>query len=134
MNTADKGIRVGNYLIDTACFTIIFLIQSLILENFPQIVPDEGSPFSGIYFIIFYFSYYFLFEYFFSKTPGKFLTKTIVINSYGQKASAKLIFIRSICRIIPIDNFSFLFGSGLHDTISHTQVVLSSSALKKNID
>lgn len=129
MNTADKGTRFGNYLIDNLCFTIIIIIQTIILDNVLHISPEDDSTLFGIYYFFLYFIYHFIFEYFFSKTPGKFITKTIVVNKYGEKPNFKTLFIRNICRIIPIDAFSFLFGSGLHDIISRTNVILQNKNL-----
>jgi uncharacterized RDD family membrane protein YckC len=125
MDTADKGTRLGNYIIDNVCFIVVIIIHAVVLDSVLHIIPEYGSPLLGIYYFILYFSYHFLFEYFFSRTPGKFITKTIVVNKYGEKPNLKSLFIRNLCRIIPIDAFSFLFGSGLHDTISRTNVISS---------
>ena len=71
-----------------------------------------------------YFVYYAGFEYQFSKTPGKFITRTIVVKDDGQKPDLKTIIIRTFCRLIPFDQFSFLIGfEGWHDRFSETIVV-----------
>ena len=69
--------------------------------------------------------YYNVFEIFFGTTIGKLFTKTVVVDIYGEKPSANAILIRSLCRMIPFEVFSF-FGTpcvGWHDSLSKTYVV-----------
>lgn len=69
--------------------------------------------------------YYNVFEIFFGTTIGKLFTKTVVVDVYGEKPSANAILIRSLCRMIPFEVFSF-FGTpcvGWHDSLSKTYVV-----------
>jgi uncharacterized RDD family membrane protein YckC len=124
MRIADKGTRFGNYILDTIGFFIIIMLHAFILDGLLHVIPEDGSPLLGIYYFVLYFGYHFLFEYFFGRTPGKFITNTRVTDFDGQKPTAKELFIRNICRLIPFDNLSFLFGDkGWHDSISETQVV-----------
>jgi uncharacterized RDD family membrane protein YckC len=124
MNLADKETRFGNYVIDSIGFISILIIHAFILDGLLHIIPAAGSPLLAFYFLFLYFGYYFLFEYFFNKTPGKFLTKTIVIDENDNKPSAKAIALRSVSRLIPFDNLSFLFSNkGWHDDLSKTKVI-----------
>jgi len=69
--------------------------------------------------------YYNVFEIFFGTTIGKLMTKTVVVDEYGEKPAANAILIRSLCRLIPFEVFSF-FGTpciGWHDSLSKTYVV-----------
>ncbi|WP_295338123.1 RDD family protein [Flavobacterium sp.] len=69
--------------------------------------------------------YYNIFEIFFGTTVGKLMTKTVVVDEYGEKPVANAILIRSLCRLIPFEFFSF-FGTpcvGWHDSLSKTYVV-----------
>lgn len=69
--------------------------------------------------------YYNIFEIFFGTTIGKLMTKTVVVDEYGEKPTANAILIRSLCRLIPFEVFSF-FGTpciGWHDSLSKTYVV-----------
>lgn len=69
--------------------------------------------------------YYNVFEIFFGTTIGKLITKTVVVDVYGEKPTANAILIRSLCRLIPFEVFSF-FGTpciGWHDSLSKTYVV-----------
>lgn len=124
MKIADKGSRFGNHLIDTIGFFIIIMLHAFILDGLLHVIPEDGSPLLGIYYFVLYFGYHFLFEYYFGRTPGKFITNTRVTNLQGQKPTAKELLIRTACRLIPFDNLSFLFGvTGWHDSISETQVI-----------
>jgi uncharacterized RDD family membrane protein YckC len=69
--------------------------------------------------------YYNVFEIFFGTTIGKLFTKTVVVDVYGEKPTGNAILIRSLCRLIPFEVFSF-FGTpciGWHDSLSKTYVV-----------
>jgi uncharacterized RDD family membrane protein YckC len=77
-----------------------------------------------------YALYYFLFEHFFQKTPGKFLTKTIVIDVYGKKPETRTLILRSLIRMVPFEPFSCLSDRGWHDRWSETWVVLDEEAEK----
>lgn len=124
MRIADKGSRFGNYFLDTIGFMIIIMLHAFILDGILHVIPEEGSPILAIYFFALYFGYHFLFELFLGRTPGKFITNTKVVNMKEQKPTTRQFFIRNISRLIPFDNFSFLFAKyGWHDSISETQVV-----------
>jgi len=124
LTPADKVTRFGNYLIDVLIFVALFMLHALIIETVFNTTPDPESPLLSIYYLILLFGYYFVFEYFFGKTPGKFLTKTKVVDMNGEWPGGKKLLIRTLCRFIPFDNFSFLFASvGWHDSISGTMVV-----------
>ena len=121
---ANKGARVGNVIVDTICvFIIYYLIEVLYTLGYFAVFGDY--PFMpGFVFYLIYCSYYFLFEQFAGATPGKLLTGTVVRNYDGSKPSVKRIFLRSVLRIFPHDQLSFLCGAtGLHDELSKTKVV-----------
>lgn len=69
--------------------------------------------------------YYNVFEIFFARTIGKFITQTIVVDENGEKPNHERILVRTLCRLIPFNALSFLgvYGRGWHDTISKTYVV-----------
>ena len=70
------------------------------------------------------------FEYFFQKTPGKFLTKTKVIDAYGNRPEIGPLILRSIIRMVPFEALSCLSDRGWHDTWSETFVVPDKEAKK----
>ena len=126
MLEVDRFTRFGNYIIDTIGVMIIIAIHAFVLDGWLHVIPKDGSPFLVIYFFFLYFIYHFLFEYFFSRTPGKFITNTKVVDEDGNKPSIKILLIRNLCRLIPLDNLSFLIGDGWHDEFSRTEVVRNS--------
>ena len=79
----------------------------------------------SFYSVLVAFLYYYSTEVYFSRTIAKLITHTIVVNSDGSKPSKKRIFIRSCCRLIPFEAFSFLKENprGWHDAMSETYVV-----------
>ena len=124
LTPVDKGTRFGNFIIDIVAFVTLFLLHVLVIDTLFNTAPDPDSPLLQVYYLMLFFGYYFLFEYFWGKTPGKFLTKTKVVDMNGEWPGGKKLLIRTLCRFIPFDNFSFLFGMvGWHDSISGTMVV-----------
>lgn len=78
------------------------------------------------------FLYFFLTEWLAGgKSLGKYVCKTVVVDRNGNKPSVGRLALRSLCRLIPFDNLSYLFffwsGRKLwgawHDQISGTYVV-----------
>lgn len=131
---ASKNQRFANYVIDYICQIIIMLgiiifiaIIATFLGNDEFIVRIESMNRAEEYMLgaVTVLLYYNLFEIFFSRTIGKFITKTIVVNELGEKPTTNEILIRTICRIIPFEAFSFFGepGKGWHDSFSKTYVV-----------
>ena len=130
---ASQGKRFLNYLLDLVfimififAFYLIFLIILTIVA--PSIVSDieEGNKlFQYLVSFIVSMIYYTCFEAATGRSIAKYITKTKVVTEIGEKPNFKIIVVRSLCRFIPLDAFSFLFndGSGWHDTISNTKVI-----------
>jgi uncharacterized RDD family membrane protein YckC len=60
------------------------------------------------------------------KTPGKFLTKTVVIDEYANKPDFGTLLLRSFARLVPFEPFSCwgdTYSRGWHDKWSNTWVV-----------
>ena len=109
--------RFFNFLIDYLPITIVF--QEV----------ERGNPGDEELLLIplgLFMVYFILFESVFGKTPGKFFTRTKVveINTKKKPTVGKTI-IRTISRFIPFEIFSFLSSRprGWHDRISKTMVV-----------
>lgn len=82
--------------------------------------------FSRIILLLLYPVLYAFCEYKWQKTPGKFLTKTLVIDEYGNKPNLRTIVLRSFIRFVPFEPFSCLsdsYSRGWHDRWSNTWVV-----------
>ena len=131
---ATKGERIGNYIIDRIIFTVgIFLFGMLLgmflaaiddvtlLYELENINPIIDYILSGIFFAF----YYILLEGSMQKSFGKMITKTIVVDEFGNKPKMSAIVGRSFCRMIPFNALSFLgdHGRGWHDSIPNTYVV-----------
>lgn len=131
---ASSGKRLANVVIDYVVRILLSLVLGVILgviallTDNPQIMTylEEISPLHEFFIgVVIMLVYYNVFEILFSVTVGKMITKTIVVNHYGEKPDANTILLRTICRIIPFEVFSF-FGTpcvGWHDSLSKTYVV-----------
>lgn len=97
---------------------VLFGINSVI----GQVFQVRGFFISGLILVL----YYFLFEFFLGKTPGKFYTHTKVVMSNGNNLTFGAILIRSVIRLIPFEAISFLSSKnpvGWHDKWSKTIVI-----------
>jgi len=131
---ASQGQRFLNYVIDVSMQVILWMV---VAEIYVQINPGSKDIVSffknlekneiALYTISFGVTlfYYNFFEILFSRTIGKFVTKTIVVDESGELPDHQVILIRSLCRLIPFFPFSFLSVPtlGWHDRISKTFVV-----------
>ncbi len=131
---ADRGNRFVNNLIDS----IFFMVFWVGVDYFFSFIYDEfgHSTLTDFYYnttligdyaqtYALQFIFFFAFEVSTGKTLGKYVTKTIVVDTYGERPSNKTIAIRSLIRFIPFEAFSFLGSSlrGWHDRWSDTYVV-----------
>lgn len=131
---ATRGQRFLNFSIDLVFLYIIILSigTSIIL------IADAASKFAVstwvetmskgeivLYSIFIMLLYYGLTEIYFSRTIAQLITKTVVVNKDGVKPDIKTLVIRTLCRFIPFEPFSFLgaIPRGWHDTFSDTYVV-----------
>lgn len=75
---------------------------------------------------------YLFMEWLLGATIGKLATGMMVVTENGTKPNFAKILIRTLCRLIPFDIFSFLGKSGIfwHDSISKTYVVIRSEIEK----
>jgi len=114
MKPIDKSVRLTNYLIDTSIITAIWFVLLLVVPSFSD----------AEFFILMVF-YYLLLETLLGQTVGKLVTKTRVVKKNGKRPNFFDILFRSILRLVPIDPFSYLFGTerGFHDAVSSTKLV-----------
>lgn len=124
--------RVVDYAAIIALFALMFLGIGILLElmdidstsyylYLDDINKIEDYLLTSVVSVI----YYFIFEKLNQRTFGKYLTKTVVVDIYGNPPTTNQIFQRSFARIIPFDALSFLGkdARGWHDTMSNTYVV-----------
>lgn len=133
--------RFINLVVDVSiCFVCLFLLALMwtvpldmiaatcgIKEFSSKLLYRYGPIIVQANWIIAIFVYYFSLEYIWGKTLGKFVTRTIVISEESETFTWKQIAIRTLCRFIPFESFSYFFGGnypvGWHDRLSHTRVV-----------
>ena len=121
------------YILVLSLGTTIILV-ALAVDNFAlsNYVTNLTAIEIAFYTAIVTFLYYYLTEVYFSCTIAKLLTHTIVVNANGTKPSKRSIFIRTCCRFIPFEAFTFLYGpKGWHDVFSKTYVVKKRELIKK---
>jgi len=132
---ASKGKRLLNYMIDLAFFYALFMLLGILLYFIAELTANEEL----IYFIIelenfnplidrlltavLLVVYYTILESLSQKSIGKLITRTKVVLENGEKPPFEVFVKRSLCRIIPFDQLSFLGKKGWHDSISNTFVV-----------
>lgn len=86
------------------------------------IVVDSGN----LYLV--FFLYYFFTELILHKSFGKYLTKSVVVDEFGQYLSLSQTLIRTLCRLIPFEPLSCLASPsiGWHDRFSKSYVIMQS--------
>ena len=123
MQTTGIGTRVLNFLVDTIIITIISGLSYHGWNIYVLFYHYPGFNF-GWFFFGTLFIYYTLFESLFSRTPGKWVTYSKVVNRQGKRPSFFQVLLRSIARLIIIDMFFIPFlDKTLHDFLSKTEVV-----------
>nr|WP_315149343.1 RDD family protein [uncultured Flavobacterium sp.] len=127
---ASKQKRVLNWIIDSL---IKLIILRLVVSSLDSSAISIGiNSLDMIERYLFWsaisFVYYGVTEVFLSRSPAKYLTKTIVVMEDGSKPSVITILTRTILRIFPFEPLTFLRGRtlGLHDEHSKTFVVIKS--------
>ncbi|UKJ06266.1 RDD family protein [Solitalea lacus] len=129
--------RFINYVIDYLFLStaMSFFMPNAELDfNKYQTIQDFLSDPIFIKFSIINFAvtllYYLVCESVFGQTVGKFVTRTHVVDDYGNKPGFLRILARTLCRAIPLEALSFLFTPiGWHDSISKTYVVRKQPSL-----
>lgn len=132
---ATHGQRILNWLADCIVINITFFILVTAASFMGTILGYKDAVANYfinlsvwenyLYGILLLLIYYHIMEGATSRSIGKYITKTMVVDEHGVKLSSEKAFIRSLCRLIPFDIFSFLNANarGWHDTVSKTYVV-----------
>ena len=132
--SATTGQRFSNYLIDLVAFYLIFIAMAILLgvgleltgnSAWLETVDSMGAIANRLLGMLLLATYYFIVEVATTgRTVGKLFTRTRVVMEDGSELTTKAVALRSLCRLIPFDAFSFLGGgSGWHDRFSKTMVV-----------
>lgn len=121
-----KGIRFGEFVVD---YILFFLFSVLVGALIGLLFGDAGvAAVTAVPdFLLgtaFMFAYYSFFEGIWARSPGKWIFRTRVVTDEGLKPTYGKVAVRTVCRFIPFEPFSFLFGDrGWHDKLSGTTVV-----------
>ncbi len=118
-----------DYIAQLFLFIIAFSVAAVIAESngnkefMANFVKNDIAQYTFVTCIA--LVYYNVFEIFFARTVGKFITQTIVVDENGEKPNHETIMVRTLCRLIPFEIFSFIGmpARGWHDSISKTYVV-----------
>jgi uncharacterized RDD family membrane protein YckC len=123
---ASTGKRLANYLLDRVGVYALIIGLSFLIEPIQTSYPaDEVTGLELFLFLFVLFGYWAFTEHFFGKSPAKFITKTTVVTEAGTRPTFGQIAGRTLSRLIPFEQFSFLgkVPVGWHDSISKTRVV-----------
>jgi uncharacterized RDD family membrane protein YckC len=124
---AGQGARFANFVIDyLAQLAIGFVVGVLIMVIGGQEGADFIEQIPGLFIgTPIFLVYYFVFEATTSRTLGKLITGTKVVNQDGRTPTLGQIAGRTFCRLIPFEAFSFLgaLPRGWHDSVPKTFVV-----------
>lgn len=129
----EKGTRFIHLIVDTIIlipiyFAVAYALGTIIGLVYPELLYNlvDTNPLVEYAFTYsIHFLYFFILESTTGQTVGKMITKTKVIHENGGIPTNKDIALRSVCRLIPFEAFSFLGSkdTGWHDRISKTYVV-----------
>jgi uncharacterized RDD family membrane protein YckC len=132
---ATKGQRFTNFIVDILLYYALCALIGIalgvlsVLAHKPGIIEalqNMGNLTSYLLGAIILTLFFFITEALTKgRTLGKFITGTVVVDRDGLQATSRQFFIRSICRVIPFEPFSFLGSNrGWHDRYSDTYVVV----------
>lgn len=130
---AGGGQRLLNYFLDqlgTGASMYVFMIAVAILGTATGIdttdfLESENKIFDWLFGYLFAVIYYTVLEGTMGRSLGKWITGTRAVMDDGSPLTFFAAFMRSLCRLIPFEAFSFLGNraSGWHDTLTGTMVV-----------
>ena len=129
VKTVQGGRRFAHYFVDSLLIGGVYFLLTL-----AGVEADKNSSVyyvetNSVQFYIGYiqmflsFAFYFGFEAWLGRTPGKFLTNSYVIDEYARKPKTTDILIRTLIRWVPFEAFSCLGERGWHDKWSKTWLV-----------
>ncbi|MBL7947048.1 MAG: RDD family protein [Flavobacteriales bacterium] len=131
VRTVTTGPRIGHAFIDFICVDLVAIIfqyfMALALLGMPVgALSITMELVMSLCALLFFPAMYIGFEYKWQRTPGKFVTKTRVVNEYGDPPDLSAILLRTVIRLVPFEAFSCFgdpYSRGWHDKWSGTFVV-----------
>jgi uncharacterized RDD family membrane protein YckC len=139
---ADRRVRILNLLLDILIFHLLLVVMVYAVDIYmtnsgrAELMDSVVVKLLGIRGVLVYlfsvFAYYSLSEVVFGKSPSKFFTRTKVVDEISlQSPPALEVIRRSLCRMSPLDPFSYFSGQNLHDKLSSTCVVHDAKLSRK---
>lgn len=129
LTPAGRGTRFANLVIDYLAQCAIGFVFGIVVviiggEQGAAFLDETPGLLIGAPILV---AYYYICEATTSRTLGKLITGTKVVNQHGGTPTLGQIVGRTFCRLIPFEAFSFLGTSprGWHDSIPKTFVVKS---------
>ena len=125
----DWPIRLANLIIDFVVifmlFIVVFIIAALINNDVALWLSTISDTVANVLGIIAMSVYYIVIELTTQRSVGKLVTGTMVVMEDGSRPKVKAIVIRTLCRFLPFEVFSFFksYPRGWHDNASGTYVV-----------
>lgn len=129
LKLASTGQRFLTFFLDTIFIYISFFILGAAFHalNLDALLAGRGYGLGIAVFIL----YYVLQEATYGRTLGKVIAGTKAVQQDGTPITVGQALVRTICRFIPFEAFSFFGGhghpAGWHDKIAKTRVVSVSS-------
>lgn len=131
-NLANLGRRFANNLLDSVFYFFFLYILGTLWGVYIVFTGGDKSIFDSLDGLLLrlvgyiaLFIYYVIFEASTGRSLGKYITGTKVVTTNGSKPDLQTILLRTLCRFIPFEAFSY-FGeepTGWHDRLSKTYVV-----------
>jgi len=130
---ASKGQRFANLIVDLIFRVVLMFLFGLVAgflalfgsDGLLVWITEIGTLGEQILGWTLMLIYYTVMEATTQRTIGKYISGTKVVMEDGSKPTIGTVLLRSLCRLIPFEAFSF-FGDpsrGWHDTITNTYVI-----------
>jgi len=128
---ASRTKRLLNWIIDTLTILILWVALLFLVVRLIPILGitdwlETGKKYDlSLSFFILFLLYYIIFEGIFKTSIGKIITRTRIIRLNGNRIRFYDAIIRTLSRLIPFEQFSFLSENpvGLHDSYSNTRII-----------
>ncbi len=120
-NFASGWARLFHFIVDMYGMSTASVFLSVGVAQYFQ------TDFSSLLMLLCFSAYFVLTEFFLQKTLPKIITRSIVVDEYGQRPSFVQVVLRTLIRFIPFEPFSHLSGNGgWHDRWTKTFVIRES--------
>jgi uncharacterized RDD family membrane protein YckC len=128
---APQNLRLFNFIIDNVVLYAVDVGAGFAIAIIAVAIGREESlilldgPLGLAIGVALRLVYYIALESLWGRTIGKLAAGTVVVNAQGLKPTFGQVWIRSLCRFIPFEAFSFLgrTARGWHDKLPNTYVV-----------